>query len=243
MTFNIWWTIPALAILVGLLLCFAGLGRIFRLNVFGGLSRFLFGSVFLGAAAIAVLFGLNLQTYARLTHERIAAEVTLNEVEAGVYSASVRIPDVKGQLGQPTTYELTGNAFRMEAHFLKWKPWANISGVDSLYRLDRIQGRFDSVQAETATPPTPYSLAPAGVSTALEIHRMARENKFMQALDAIDARYLSGAAVPMADGAIYEIMAAQNGLVPRPKNEIAQKVALEWGVEQAEEGNRAVIGE
>ena len=46
----IWWILPALAGVVGLMLSFAGLGRLMKLRLAAGGLRFLFGIGFLGAA-------------------------------------------------------------------------------------------------------------------------------------------------------------------------------------------------
>lgn len=229
MSISIWWAIPALAALFGFLLVGAGLGRMFRFRVMSGLSRFLFGGVFLGGAGTAVLFGLNIQTYARLVHERPAAEVTLYSSGEQMFKAVVRTPGADGDLTEERTYDLTGDEFRVEARFLKWKPWANITGYDSVYRLDRIEGRFEDVAQERASPPTPYNLAPEGMSAALDVYQLARKNNFMKSLDAVDAIYGAGAYAPMADGAVFEIMATQSGLIPRPANDIARQAALDAG--------------
>ncbi len=229
MSISIWWTIPVLATLVGLLLVGAGLGRMFRFKLMSGLSRFLFGGVFLGGAATAVLFGLNLQTYARLVYERPAAEVTLTQVGPQAFTASVRTPKPDGELGDPLIYDLTGDEFTIEARFLKWKPWANITGYDAIYRLDRIQGRFEDVDTENATPPKRYNLSPDGLPAALDIYQLARQNEFMKGIKAVDAIYGAGGYAPMADGAVYEIVATQSGLIPRPANPVAVDAAMQAG--------------
>ncbi|MFC7291824.1 hypothetical protein [Hirschia litorea] len=234
MNISIWWAIPALTALVGVLMIGGGLGRLFRFKMFSGLSRFLFGGVFLSGAAVAVLAGLNLQTYARLTYERPAAEVTLTQTGSQAFTASIRIPTAKGEdFGPPVDFPLTGDAFRMDARFLKWKPWANVTGYDAIYRLDRLQGRYDEATQENATPPTAYDLAPEGTSAAMDIYELSRKNEIFKNLKAVDAIYGNGAYAPMVDGAVYEIVATQSGLVPRPKNAVAKEAAMQWGAPTA----------
>lgn len=234
MNISVWWAIPALTALVGVLMIGGGLGRLFRFKMFSGLSRFLFGGVFLSGAAVAVLAGLNLQTYARLTYERPAAEVTLKQTAPQAFTASIRIPTAKdADFGPAVDFPLTGDAFRMDARFLKWKPWANVTGYDAIYRLDRLQGRYDEATQENATPPTAYDLSPVGTSAALDIYELSRKNELFKNLKAVDAIYGNGAYAPMVDGAVYEIVATQSGLVPRPKNEVAKEAAMQWGAPTA----------
>ncbi len=230
MDISVWWAIPGIAGLIGLLMVGGGIGRLFRFKMFSGLSRFLFGGVFLSGAAVATLAGMNLQTYARLTYERPAAEVTLEQTADQVFQATVRVPKAKGEdFGEPMVFDLTGDAFRVDARFLKWKPWANVTGYDAIYRLDRLQGRFDSAEQENATPPRAYDLSPEGTSAALDIYDLSRKNDLFKQLKAVDAIYGNGAYAPMVDGAVFEVVATQSGLVPRPKNEIAKQASLQWG--------------
>ncbi|MEZ5937839.1 MAG: hypothetical protein R3C52_06420 [Hyphomonadaceae bacterium] len=226
---SIWWTIPGFVGLVGLFAVIAGLGRIFKLRIVSGGLRFLFGGVLLGAAAVVGLVGLNLQTYARLTAERLAAEVTLRANGPTGYVVSVSRADKNGVLGAPEDYMLTGDGFRMEADVITFKPWANVLGVDALYRLDRIQGRYDSEAQEIAAPPKPYSLRQDAGISVFDLP-LGAGNPFRR----VDAEFVNGVAVPMADGATYEIFMSQRGLIPRPKNEAATQA-----VEQRREGRNS----
>ncbi|ACT58209.1 hypothetical protein [Hirschia baltica] len=230
MNISIWWAIPALTGLIGVLMVGGGLGRLFRFKMFSGLSRFLFGGVFLSGTAVAVLAGMNLQTYARLTYERPAAEITFSQTSPQAFTATMRVPTGQGEdFGEPVIFELTGDAFRVDARFLKWKPWANVTGYDAIFRLDRLQGRFDEVNQENNAPPKAFDLSPVGTSAALDIYQLSRKNEIFKNLKAVDAIYGNGAYAPMADGAVYEVVATQSGLVPRPKNEAAREAALQWG--------------
>jgi hypothetical protein len=218
MPFSIWWALPGFVGLIGILSLFSGLGRLFRLQLIGGGFRFLFGGVVLGAAAVIALVGLNLQTYSRLTHEQLAAEVTLRQTGPDAYTASVARADAKGVLQAPKEYPLTGDAFRMEADVIVFQPWANIIGADALYRFNRIQGRWDSEAKEIAMPPKPWSMRD---TTGLDIFRLPLGKA--NPLKHVDAEFLGGVAQPMADGAVYEVSMSQKGLIVRPKNEAATK--------------------
>lgn len=225
---SIWWLIPAFVGLVGLLSVIGGLGRIFSLRVVSGAFRFLFGGVLLAGAAVVALIGLNLQTYARLTKERLAAEVSLHETSDG-FTADVAKADDKGVLGAPATYPVTGDSVRIEADVVTFKPWANILGMDALYRFDRIQGRYDSEAQENATPPTALSMRDAAGVNLFDLP-LGAANPFQRP----DAEFINGVAVPMADGAVYELHMTQRGLIPRAKNEAAQQA-----VEQRRQGRKS----
>lgn len=213
---SVWWAIPGFVGLIGILLLVGGIGGLFKLKLISGGFRFLFGGVVLAAAAVVGLIGLNLQTYARLTHEQLAAEVTLVKTGPDSYTAAVAKADAKGQLLPPKSYPLTGDSFRMEADVITFQPWANIVGVDAMYRFNRIQGRWDSEAQETANPPKPWSMRDAAGIDIFTLP-LGRANP----LKHVDAEFVDGFAVPMADGAIYDVSMSQKGLIPRPKNQVA----------------------
>jgi len=223
---SIWWLIPAFVALVGVLSLIGGIGGLFKARFMSGTMRFLFGGVLLAGAAVVGLIGLNLQTYARLTHERLAAEVTLKQTGPDAYTATVSPANADGILQASTDYELTGDSFRMEADVITFKPWANIIGVDALYRFDRIQGRWDREEDEIASPPKPYSMRTDEPGINVMELPLGRNSPFRRG----DAEFLNGVAVPMADGAVYQVFMSQRGLIPRPKNQLA---------EEAVEGRRA----
>ena len=64
---------------VGLLLLFAGFGKLANLKPFAGVTRLAFGTAFVGIAGMVAFIGLNIQTYKRLTYERPVATVKFVE--------------------------------------------------------------------------------------------------------------------------------------------------------------------
>lgn len=214
---SIWWLIPAFVGLVGLLSLVGGLARMMKLRVVTGGIRALFGGALLAGAGVIGLIGLNLQTFSRLTHEQLAAQVTIEQTGPSAYNAIVERADEDGVLGPPEEYALTGDSFRMEADVVTFKAWANVLGTDALYKFDRIQGRYDSEAAEAANPPTPWSMR--GEEVGLDVFRLPLGGG--NPLQRVDAEFMNGAAMPMADGAIYEIQMSQRGLIPRAVNPAA----------------------
>lgn len=217
MGLSIWWLAPAFVALVGLLSLVGGLGRMMKMRIFTGGMRALFGGALLAGAAVIGLIGMNLQTFSRLTHEQLAAQVTIEQTGPGSYNAIVERADEDGVLGAPEEFALTGDSFRMEADVITFKPWANVLGTDALYRFDRIQGRYDSETAEAANPPTPWSMRQE--EKGIDVFRLPLGSA--NPLQRVDAEFMNGVAMPMADGAMYEIQMSQRGLIPRAVNPAA----------------------
>ena len=51
-----------------------------------------------------------------------------------------------------------GDQWRVDAEFLKWKYWALLLGLDSQYRLDRLEGRYRSVVDQNSQPKLAHDL-------------------------------------------------------------------------------------
>lgn len=211
-----WWILPALVGVIGLAIFLGGLAGLLRGKVFTASARVLVGGLFLAAAAAASLLGLDLQTYHRLTYERPIATIETRQKQPRLFDATLtEAAGSDGQANVARTYEIHGDEWRIEARVLKWKPWANVLGLDTQYRLDRLSGRYQDTQSELYAPRSVYDLSPhpnGGVDLWLLARRYGRR------LPVVDTLYGSGAFMPMADGASYEVWITQNGLVARPTN-------------------------
>lgn len=215
----IWWIFPAAIGFFGLVVVLTGLARFGKLRVFSGLARLLGGGLVITSAGLLSVVGLNLQTYARLTHEETVAYVELARVEAQHYTASVRLE------GQEETqdYAILGDEIEFQARVIKWKPWANIIGYDAVYRLDRMQGQYSSIKEDLEKERTVYPLRD---ERGLDVFALIKKRGGW--LKTVDAFYGSGTYVPMIDGAAYQVIMTQNGLITRPDNDIARNALRSW---------------
>jgi hypothetical protein len=223
-----WWIMPGVVGVVGLAVVLSGLGWIFRGRPFKGGRGVFGGGLVLGAGAAAGLLGLNIQTYNRLTYERPVATVELVQKAPQLYEAKVIQPASQADPdGQTDTFEIHGDQWRLEARVLKWKPWANVLGLDSQYRLDRFSGRYASTDDELNAQRSAYDIRPQR-SSGVDLWPLARQ--FTKYAPLVDTQYGNGVYMPMVDGGEYEVRITQNGLIARPTNEAAAE-ALAGGWE------------
>lgn len=218
-----WWIIPGVVGVIGLAIVLSGLGWMFRGRPFKGGRGVLGGGLFLGIAAVVGLLGLNVQTYHRLTYERQVASIEIRQKGPQLFDATVtEPPSEQNPQGVTNTFELHGDEWRIEARVLKWKPWANVLGLDSQYRLDRFSGRYSDTQQELTAERSAYDIRPTR-SSGLDLWPIARE--YSEYLPVVDTLYGSGAYMPMSDGARFEVRITQNGLIARPTNEAAAEAS------------------
>jgi len=209
----IWWALPAISGLIGLLMTFGGLGRLFKLKPFSGSFRLLMGVGFLGFAGVVTLAGLNLQTYKRLTLERPVAVLTFTQAGTPeAYSVNMVYPG-----GEQSTVELSGDEWELNARVVKFKAFSNLLGFDSVYKLDRVYGRYEDVARASETNGVKLSTNPG-----LDVVAMAIDNGGRFGVE--DARYGSAVYNPMADGVSFIVCMTQVGLIARPNNKAAADI-------------------
>jgi hypothetical protein len=210
----IWWILPAVAAAIGIMLGFAGLSKLARLKPVSGGARLLFGTGFLGLAGLVTFTGLNLQTYQRLTKERVVATISFDAVEgqADTYIANLLLPE-----GEKQSYTFHGDEWLMRARVIKFKPMSNMLGYDSVYRLDRLSGHFEDVDRERAEPSSVERLS---ANPGLDVHALAKE--FGPRFGVRDASYGSAVYNPMGDDFSYEVSITQDALIARPANALTR---------------------
>ena len=207
---------------LGVLLAFpfllASIRRIRRLQLVRGTMFFLSGGIVLLLTAVVALVAANLYTYARLTHEQEAARVQVRQLGNRLFVVSVQ---PKGQA--PRHFELRGDEWQIDARVLKWHAMGTLLGFDTVYRLERLSGRYGSVAAERSEPRTVHDLSE---ETSLDLWSLARRHH--KYVPFVDALYGSAVYVPMSEGADYLVTVSSSGLVVRPGNEAARKAVGGW---------------
>src|SRR6266567_2583173 len=98
----------------------------------------------------------------------------------------------------------------VDAHVLKWHPWASLLGLRTVYELDRVAGRYNAVADERAQPHTAYELAR---SKPVDLFLIARR-RLLGPL--VDAEYGSATFVAATRPATFEVRVSTTGLLVRP---------------------------
>jgi hypothetical protein len=210
--------IGVLGLALALPLEVAAVRRMRRLQLARGSLFFLSGGMVILAAVGAALVAMNLYTYARLTHEQEAARVSIRQLGERRYVVSVEPNNAPRR-----HFELRGDEWQIDARVLKWRPLGNLLGFDTLYRLERLSGRYGDITAERAGPRTAYALSE---DPGLDFWTALR--RYHEYVPLADALYGSAAYVPMAEGAEYTVSVSTTGLVVRPGNDAARKAVGGW---------------
>lgn len=213
--------LPVLVILlIGILLIILSLVKLVRFQILAAFTRGVSGMILVLTGIIFLLLAFNIHTYQRLTYEKPVATLSFSKTGPEQYWA------VLANLAEKSThtYQLQGDEWQIDARILRWKPFLQLLGQDTLYRMERISGRYSWIDDEVNKPRTVYSLV--NTEQGLDLWSIAR--KYQHWLNWLDAYYGSAAYLPMADGAIYTISINQSGIIARPENAITEDAISNW---------------
>jgi hypothetical protein len=110
----------------------------------------------LAVVAFILMLGASIYTFHALTDETLIAELEFDRTGEQRYRAYLRT----GDFCTEQVFDVPGEQWRVDAQFLKWKYWATLLGLDSQYRLERLEGRYRSVAEQNERPTLAHALAP-----------------------------------------------------------------------------------
>jgi len=153
----------------------------------------------------ALLFS-NIYTFNRLTDEAPIAKLRFTPLAPQKYAVELR----SGDFCNPQTYELYGDEWRIDARFLKWKPLANLMGLDAMYRLERLTGRYQSVIDENTNRHQAWRIARR---PKIDLFQYAgRDWKYWTPVDTFFGSSVYEAIDPALE---YTVFRSQSGLLVR----------------------------
>lgn len=194
--------------LVAVLLFYIGATAWKTRNRVSGLVTLLAGALVLSLSTLLAVISVGVQGYTALTAEQVAATVKTEPIGPHHFRATVTLPDNSLHM-----FDLAGDAVYVDAHVLKWRPIGTLLGLQTVYELDRISGRYQKLSDEQQLERTVYSLAQKKPFDAFDLAR-----RYWILRPFVDAEYGSatfiGATRP--GGATYEVRVSTSGLLVRP---------------------------
>jgi len=168
--------------------------------------------------AIVMLF-VSYLGYERLTAEQLVAEIEFSQSAPDEYTARLMLPHQLDRL-----LPMRGDEWQLDARVLTWKPPATLLGLEPAYQLERLSGRYASIDRERSEPRTVHALAG---ERRLDLWSLA--HRFPRFAPGVDALYGTATYLPMADGARFRITLSRDALIARPVNDQARAAVGKWG--------------
>ena len=203
LAFNIIAIIFALIALIGLI---SFIKACYKVRLIRATSLLISTSVITIIAITIFLIALNIKTYISLTHEQNIATLSFSKLSPQTYKATLVLSN-----GQRKTYTLRGDQWMISSQVLKWKPIAIFLDFKTLYRLDRLSGRYNSIEQEIHSPRSVFALQP---DQKLDVWNFAKNMPTWSGWF-VDASYGNAVFMPMGNGDRYEISLGQDGLIAR----------------------------
>lgn len=175
--------------------------------------------VILGVALALGLIAWDVFSYQQLSKESSVATISFEQLGDQHYQAVLALAD-----GEERRFDLKGDQWQLDARIFKWSPTLARLGMQPGYRLDRLSGRYYSLDKERHAERTVYDLNPSAYSVDVWQWFNSLDNRITW----LDALYGSATFVPMTGGALYEIKLSQSGLLSRPLNEPAKQALTRW---------------
>ncbi|MBU2887081.1 cation/multidrug efflux pump [Gilvimarinus agarilyticus] len=211
--------LAVIAAILCLIIAYSGAKLLFRNSWILGWLRGMFGLSLLAMALIFAFVAFDIFTYRQIVKEQVIATISFEKLAEQEFKVMLANSD-----GLEKTYTLRGDQWQLDARIIKWKGEVAKLGIQPGYRLDRISGRYFSLEDERNAERTLYSFNESHLG--VDVWQWLRQIK--NTLPVVDAVYGSATYLPMADGALFEVSLSGTGLVTRPLNEIAQDAVGLW---------------
>ncbi len=163
--------------------------------------------VVLFAALSVVLLTATVYTYDRLSAETLIAELEIRCDRRAAVRRHLEAPAIGCD---ERTFPVLGDQWRVDAEFLKWKYWALLLGLDSQYRLDRLEGRYRSAAEQNSQPNVAHDLSER---TAVDLVALAESLGSWNFL--LDATYGSSTYQDIDVDNVYYVYRTQTGIITR----------------------------
>ncbi|MFA0810104.1 cation/multidrug efflux pump [Microbulbifer epialgicus] len=211
--------ITFLIAILALLLVFWGVRVLLSGSWVMGFLRGSVGLIFFGLALWIVLVAADVFSYRNLALEHSVGIVSFRKITEQQYE--VKFSDADG-ISQK--FELHGDQWQLDARMLKWQGPLARWGVQPAYRLDRLSGRYLTLQDERARERSVHQID--GTNYGVDVWQFVRGVD--KTLSFVDAVYGSATFLPMEDGAVYDVRISHSGLLARPLNQQASSALDGW---------------
>ncbi|MCD8524145.1 MAG: hypothetical protein LRY66_13005 [Saccharospirillaceae bacterium] len=168
------------------------------------------GLVLLISSVIAVFMLVDIWSYKQLLKEEPLVTVSVYELGDQVFDLTLVDND-----NRERRFKILGDQWQLDVRLLVWKGPVAALGATPLYRLERLSGRYLSLEQERTAERSVYSLAE---SRWFDLWDSLRDHKFW-----LEAQFGSAVYMPLINGAVYSVQLTSKGLIARPLNDVAEE--------------------
>lgn len=186
------------------------------------------------AGLILLLFSfsvvLDIISYHANHEGKKVARVSSSSIGPQQFLVSVQEP---GQT--PEVFQIYGDMWQLDLKMLTWRSVWSLLGLKPMYKLDRLSGRYQSIEDERNRQRSLYSLSGLdGQNKDLAGFALwwSEFNHWLfayQWLPGVESVYGGATFLPMTEGGEYSVYLYPRGLEAKAENEAAKAAVAHWG--------------
>ncbi|MDK2778937.1 MAG: cation/multidrug efflux pump [Pseudomonadota bacterium] len=167
------------------------------------------GFILLALTVVAVFMLVDIWSYRQLLKEEPLATVSVYQLDDQAFDLTL----VDGDNNEHR-YKILGDQWQLDVRLLVWKGPFTAMGAMPLYRLDRLSGRYLSLEQERTAQRSVYSLTE---SRWFDLWEALRGHGAWLEAESGQAVYM-----PLVNGAVFAVHLTPKGLIARPMNDVAE---------------------
>lgn len=173
-----------------------------------------FSLILVGAYTLVI--AINVSGYQSLQGMQTVATVSIQRQGEQRWHVRLQAPD---QISVAQT--LIGDQWQVDARIIRFSGPLRWLGVAPGYRLERLSGRYTSLEQERSAPRSVVGLGDGGWPDLWELDRSFN-------MPFVEGVYGNATFMPMRDGAVFEVRLSASGLVAVPVNQQARDAIQLW---------------
>lgn len=173
-----------------------------------------FGVLLFGLYTLAV--AVNVARYQSLSGMQTVASIATTKQAERLWRVTFEPVE-----GAPMIETVSGDQWQVDARIIRFAGPLRWLGIAPGYRLERLSGRYTSLELERTAPRSVIQLSD---TSWLDLWDLDQEFD----LPFVDGVYGNATFMPMRDGAVFEVRLSSSGLVAVPMNEAARQAVQFW---------------
>ena len=201
-------------LVIATLMVLASLKLLIKNDWFLAFLRGFVGFSLLLMAYLTLMSGINIASYAKLAKGETIANISFKKISDQRYQANL----VNVITGKESSYTIDGDLWQVDSRIMRLA----LSGPTPFYKLDRISGRYYSIEQETSVSKSAFELHTQQIG--FDLWSVFKGSS----IGLVSADYGSATFMPMAEGALFAIMVGPSGLLSKPINDAARTIVDSW---------------
>lgn len=173
------------------------------------------GIILILVAVTSVALGYELLTFYKADEGKVIATLKFDRTSHQEFN--LELVDAHEKI---RNFQMSGDQWQLDVRLI------GLSGLGEVgrpsYKLDRISGRYLSLEQEKNDQRTVHDLS---LATPMDLWLLISRAQWIPLLK---AKYGSAAYMPMVDGALYQVRLFEKGLIAEPVNAQAKAASENW---------------